>query len=78
MATEALFITCVLDALKRRDVATVDIPGAFMQVNMGEETVHMKIEGKMARILERIDPTKYTKSVVMENGKPVIYIKRQR
>ena len=73
VATEALFITCVLDALERRDVATVGIPGAFMQVDMGEETVHMKIEGKMARILERIDPIKYTKSVVIENGKPVIY-----
>ena len=30
VATEALMLTCVIDAMERQDVATVDIPGAFM------------------------------------------------
>ena len=30
VATEALMLTCVIDAMERRDVATVNIPGAFM------------------------------------------------
>ena len=46
VATEALFLTCLIDAINHREVATVDIPGAFMQSDMEGETVHMKLEGK--------------------------------
>ena len=27
----AILLTCMIDAFERRDVATVDIPGAFLQ-----------------------------------------------
>jgi hypothetical protein len=47
VATEALMLTCVIDAVERRDVATCDIPGAFMQSDMKGEVV-MKLEGVMA------------------------------
>jgi hypothetical protein len=30
VATEALMLTCVIDAVERGDVATCNIPGAFM------------------------------------------------
>jgi hypothetical protein len=33
-------ISCIIDAKENRDVATLDIPGAFMQVDM-DEIVHM-------------------------------------
>jgi hypothetical protein len=39
VATESVFITAVIDAEEGRDVAVVDIPGAFMQANMDEETI---------------------------------------
>eukprot|EP00978_Attheya_sp_CCMP212_P046654 scaffold403813_cov59-Attheya_sp.AAC.1 len=42
---ESLMLTCVIDSKEERDVAVVDIPGAFMQVDM-DELVHMKLEGK--------------------------------
>jgi hypothetical protein len=32
-----------------RDIATVDILGAFMQADI-DETVHVKLEGKMAEL----------------------------
>jgi len=32
--TESLMIACVIDAIENRDVAIVDIPGAFMQADM--------------------------------------------
>ena len=32
VSTKALFISCVIDAHEGRDIATVDIPGAFMHV----------------------------------------------
>ena len=54
MATEALFLTCLADAMKHRKVATVDIPGAFIQTDMEVETVHMKLEGKWKSFLHSL------------------------
>ena len=74
ISTEALFLTCIIDALGKREVATTDIPGASMQADM-DEIVNMKIEGKMAQLMTKIDPKKYEKYTVTEKGKPVIYVR---
>jgi ribosomal protein L22 len=47
VAIESVMLSCTIDAKERRDVGIVDIPNAFMQADM-DETVHMKLEGKMA------------------------------
>ena len=73
VAIEAVMLSCVIDAYERRDVGIVDIPGAFMQAAM-DELVHMKVEGKMAELLVRINPTLYQKYIRYENEKPVIYV----
>jgi hypothetical protein len=73
VATEALILTCVIDAIERRNVATCDIPGAFMQSNMKGKVV-MKFEGVMAEVILKIDQIKYKKHVTKENGKDVIYV----
>ena len=31
VSTEGLMLSCMIDAMKGREVATVDIPGAFLQ-----------------------------------------------
>ena len=41
MAIESAMLSCVIDAKEGSDMATVDIPGAFMQADM-EDRVHMK------------------------------------
>ena len=71
MAIESLLLTCVIDARENRDVAVVDISGAFTQVDM-DELMYMRLDGKMAEIMVRIDPELYAKFVVMERGKKVI------
>jgi hypothetical protein len=73
VATEALIPTCVIDVIEGRDIATCDIPGAFMQSDMKGKVV-MKLEGVMAEVILKIDPNKYTKYVEKENGKDVIYV----
>ena len=70
---EAVMITCAIDAKENRDVAIVDIPGAFMQADM-DEIVHMRLEGTMAQLLIKLDPSLYKKYTVIENGKPVLYL----
>ncbi len=44
-----------------------------MQTDM-EGTVHMVLEGKMAELLVEIDPKLYRKYLLIEKGKPVMYV----
>ena len=73
MATEAVFLTSVIDAYERRCVVTVDIPGAFMHAEM-DEVVHVKLEGVMAELLVRVNPEKYGPYMTIEHGKKVMYV----
>jgi hypothetical protein len=73
VATKALILTCVTDAIEGRDVATCNIPRAFMQLDIKGKVV-MKLEGVMAEVILKIDPSQYKKHVVKENGKDVIYV----
>jgi hypothetical protein len=67
---ESVMLSYTIDAKENRDVGIVDIPNAFMHVDM-DHTVHMKLEGKMAELLVKIDPKMYSRPyVLMENGKP--------
>ena len=50
VSVEALMISCIIDAMERRDVAIVDIPGAIMQENM-DDVMHLKMEGRLAELL---------------------------
>jgi hypothetical protein len=74
VATEALMLTCVIEAIENQDVATCDIPGAFMQSDMKGKVI-VKLEGVMAEVIIKIDPSKYEKHIVHERGKPVIYVR---
>jgi hypothetical protein len=73
VAIESVMLSATIDAMEGRDVATVDIPGAFMQADI-DEVVHVKFEGEMAEMLVRLDPKLYRKYVRDERGKPVLYV----
>ena len=47
---EALFLTCIINALEKRYVVTCDVPGAFMHADM-DELIHVKPEGELAEFL---------------------------
>jgi hypothetical protein len=73
VSIEALMLSCTIDAKEGRDVATADIPGAFMQADM-DEVVHMRLEGVMVELLLELDPKKYGSHVVEHHGKKVLYV----
>ncbi len=73
VAIKSVMLACVIDAEEGRDVATVDIPGAFMQADI-DEVVHVKFEGEIAEMLVRLDPKMYQKYVKDEHGKSVLYV----
>jgi hypothetical protein len=66
VATEAVFLMAIIDALENRDVAVVDIPGAFMQVNLDDETIHVCLTRKMVELLLEIDHKMYEPFLVRE------------
>ena len=72
--TEALFLMCIIDAVEHQEVATVEIPGEFMQSDMEGETVLTKMEGKMVYILTKLDPKLYHKYSTTEKVRPVLYV----
>ena len=73
VATESVLLSCIIDAKERRDVATVNILGTFMQGDQ-DETVHMRLEGTLAELLTKYDPKLYRQYVVTENNKPILYV----
>jgi Reverse transcriptase (RNA-dependent DNA polymerase) len=62
VSIESLMISCSIDAKENRDMATVDIPGAFMQVDM-DEIVHMRLEGTMADLVVKLSPKIFEKEI---------------
>ena len=45
-----------------------------MQADVEGETVHMKLEGKMAEPLTKLNPKLYQKYVTNEKGRTVLYV----
>ena len=50
--------TCLIDAIEVRNVATADIPGAFLQATMDDD-VWIKFENEMVDVLVELDPVRY-------------------
>jgi hypothetical protein len=75
--TESLMLSCVIDAKERRNVLTCDVPGAFMQVDI-DEVVHVRLEGPLAELLAKVDPTLYTEYLVTERDKSVMYVQLKK
>ena len=77
-SNESVFITSAIDAKERREVATVDIPNAFIQTKIdyknGDELIVMKVRGVVVDLLVELDPTRYGTFVMYEKGKKVIYL----
>jgi Reverse transcriptase (RNA-dependent DNA polymerase) len=73
IATEAVFLTAVIDALENRDVAIVDVPGAFMQADM-DELVHVRFTGTMVDLLLEIDTDMYEPYITYEGKEKVLYV----
>ena len=49
----------MIDAMEGREVATTDIPGAFLETDYDKGDIHIKLEGAMVPLLEDIDPEYY-------------------
>eukprot|EP00957_Ditylum_brightwellii_P111463 8501366-Ditylum_brightwellii.AAC.1 len=59
-------------------MATIDIPGAYLNTDMDEEVI-MKLEGMLSELLVKLAPQLYQKYVSSgKNNKPVLYVQLQK
>lgn len=58
VSTDALFITLVISAHEQHNVASADIPGAFLHAD-NDERVTMRLDGILAEIMVKIAPSLY-------------------
>ena len=68
---EAIFIQCTIFAHEQLDVASCDIPGAFLQAD-NPDIVLMHLDGILAELLVKVAPKLYRKYITPNaKGKPV-------
>ena len=52
VSTEGLVLSCMIDVMEGQEVATADIPGAFLQTDYYKGDIHTKLEGDMVTLIE--------------------------
>ena len=73
---ESLLTTIAIDAKEGRDVATVDVAGAYLKTPMTDFVI-VKVTGESTRIMCKVNPY-YKRYVTKEKGKPVIYMRLKK
>ena len=81
--TESVMLTATIEAQEQRDVATFDIPNAFIQTGVDErdaqgDRIIMKIKGAMIDMLLEINYELYKDCVTYEYGQRVLYVHIRR
>jgi hypothetical protein len=68
VATEAILLSCIINAKEGRDVAVIDIPNAFIQTRVEDEgdMAIIKIRGVLVDILVQIAPDAYKSYVTTD------------
>ena len=75
MSTDGLIVTTAIDAHEGRDVATMDIPVAYLHAK-NDGHIIMLLQGKMVELLVKLQPELYRKYVITgKNGEPLLYVK---
>ncbi len=72
VTSEAIFVHSTIYAHENRDMATCDIPGAFLQAD-NPDFVLMCLDGILAELMVKVTPNLYHKYVTTNaKGKPVL------
>ena len=56
VSTEGLMLLCMIDTTEVWEVATSDIPGAFLKTDYDKGDIKIKLVGAVVTLLEEIDP----------------------
>ena len=73
---DALVLTTLIDATEGRDVATFDVPGAYLHANMPEDKrVLLRLDGQFVDIMCEVNPSFRKHVRTNEKGKKVLYLR---
>ena len=74
VSSDSIFIQGTIFTHEGRNVATCDIPGAFLQAD-NLDYVLMRLDGILAKLMVTIAPNIYRKyNTTNAKGKPVLYV----
>ncbi len=75
---ESIILTAGIEAHEEREVATVDVPNAFIQATVkykpNQEWITMKVQGALVDMLIELEPDVYRPCVVYEKGVKTLYL----
>ncbi len=71
-----VFVTSTIDAREKREVVTINIPGASHRAT-NKDYVIMQMNGTLAKLMAQTDPKLYRKYLVDKKGKKVLYLRLQ-
>ena len=72
---ESLFITAGIHVYERCHVATFGVHIAFLHAETDEDVV-MRLEGRLAELMVKVDPSLYRKYITTSSkGGPIMYVK---
>ena len=75
---EAIFIQGTNFAHEKRDVATCNIPRAFLQAD-NPDYVLMRLDGILAKLMVQVAPSLYRKCITSNaKGKPILYVQLEK
>ena len=77
VALELVLLTATIDAAEGWDVATIDIPNAFVQTRLDDDSdkVLMRLHGKLTELMVKVAPEIYSKYVSVDSkGELVLYV----
>ena len=68
VARENDFITATIDAFENRDVAAVELPGAFphTDIDTNNVTIDMVLQGEFIKLMVKVNPSMYEKYAISE------------
>jgi hypothetical protein len=67
VATNSIMITATINAHKQCNIATIDIPGAFLNAYNNKETF-MLLKGHLAELMVQVDPNLYQKYIIYDKN----------
>ncbi len=78
VTSEAIFIQGTIFAHEKRDVATCNIPGAFLQAD-NPDYVLMRLNGILAELMVQVAPSLYRKYINSNaKEKPILYVQLEK
>jgi hypothetical protein len=78
VSTDSVFLTCAIEAMEGRDVATIDLPGAFLHADC-DDYVLMSFQGRLAELMVLAAPETYRKYVTTNSkGEPILFVRLQK